>query len=493
MRKLVIVGGGSSGWMAAAMLSKTLGARVQISLIESAAIGTVGVGEASIPPLTLFNQALGLDERAFMAATHASIKLGIVFDGWGQRGEQYMHAFGELGRPLGLMGFQHVWLRQQEPCSRFWDFSVNALAAKNNRYGSQVPNQTSTNGLSHAYHFDANRYAKVLKQFSLRHGVNAISAMVTSWQLCPDSGDIVSLDLDNGDTVTADFFIDCSGFQSLLLGKAMGVDFIDWSEYLPCDSAWAVPCERGASIPPYTRSIAHEGGWQWQIPLQHRTGNGMVYSSRFWRDEQALQCLLAHLPGKPLAEPKLLKFTTGRRQEQWRGNCLALGLASGFLEPLESTSIHLVQSGILRFIKLFPQGRAPELRAEYNRQSALEFAQIRDFLILHYHLNRRDEPLWRYCQTMAIPTELQRRIALFGAQGYVGRQQDELFAEPAWLQVMLGQGLRPQHWHPMADEIDATDLKQYLQDLRSITASSVSGLATHDQFLQDYCPSQGLS
>nr|WP_282446577.1 tryptophan halogenase family protein [Shewanella sp. 1CM18E] len=496
MKKLVIVGGGSSGWMAAAMLSKTLGNQVQITVIESTSIASVGVGEASIPPLTSFNQALGLNQQAFMTATKASIKLGIQFEGWNTPTDNYIHAFGDIGRPLGLMGFHHAWLKQQQSSSTFWDYSFNAMAAKAGRFGfSHTNSATNTSNpiadLTHAYHFDAIEYANVLKQFCLKQGVKHLIATVNKVELCKNNTNIQRLILDSQQIIDGDIFIDCSGFKSLLLSEALNTEFIDWSDLLPCDRAWAVPCENDAntSISPYTRSIAHKGGWQWQIPLQHRSGNGMVFSSRFWSEEQALECLLANLPGKSLAEPKLIRFKTGRRAKQWQGNCIALGLASGFLEPLESTSIHLVQSGILRLIKLFPQSNDfAALRQEFNRQSAREFEQIRDFLVLHYHLNRREEPLWQYCQKMPIPPELQRRIDLFKACGHVEREQHELFAEPAWLQVMLGQGIQPTLHHPIANGINLNDLNRYLLDLQQLINARVVQLPTHQQFLAQYCP-----
>jgi tryptophan halogenase len=487
IKNIVIVGGGTSGWMTAAMLAKLFKQTLNIQLIESKAIGTIGVGEATIPPLQLFNQALGIDEAEFIKATQASIKLGIEFKGWGKQEQSYMHAFGNLGKDLGLTPFHHFWLKSQSANkTNLWDFSVNYQAAKQDKYAplAHLAN-TQIPGITHAYHFDASLYASLLSQYSQRAGVKCIEGIINVTAL-NESGEIASVKLADGQVIEGDLFIDCSGFAALLIGQALGVDYENWQHWLPCDSAYAVPCEKSDTLSPYTQSIAHQAGWQWRIPLQHRTGNGLVYCSKYMSDEQAKQLLLDNLDGKPLAEPKKLNFTTGRRVKQWHKNCVSIGLSSGFLEPLESTSIHLVQSAIIRLVKCFPhKGIATALVDEFNRQSQTEFEQIRDFIILHYHLNQKndDAGLWLYCREMAIPETLQRKIDLFRASGTVFRQQDELFTEAAWVQVMLGQGIIPADHHPLADSISNADLTDFLANLNTIISTSVSRLPSHEQYL----------
>ena len=489
IRDIVIVGGGSSGWMTAAMLARLFKSILNITLIESEDIGTVGVGEATIPPLQIFNNVLGISEADFINATQATFKLGIQFENWGKPNEAYMHAFGNVGKDIGFTQFHHYWLSTSpKEVNSFWDYSVNYQAAKHNKFQvlQQIPNSPLA-GLTHAYHFDAALYAQFLRRFSEQLGVKRIEGQITAVELTPN-GDIESVTLGSGKTVTADFFIDCSGFAALLIEKALKVGFDSYQHWLPCDSAYAVPCEKTAAITPYTRSIAHDAGWQWQIPLQHRTGNGLVYCSRYISDDAAKQLLLNHLDGKPLAEPKKINFKTGRRIKQWHKNCVAIGLSSGFLEPLESTSLHLVQSAIIRLSKLFPhQGIAQANVDEFNRQSQLEFEQIRDFIILHYHLNQREDAkengFWYQCRTMLLPESLQQKIALFRATGTVFRHQDELFTEAAWIQVMLGQGIRPQDFNPLAATIQPQALSEFLLNMRTIIDNTVTKLPTHDQYL----------
>ncbi len=494
-QRVVILGGGSAGWMTAAMLSRVMGAGLSLTLVESEQIGTVGVGEASIPPLTLFNQALGIDEAAFMAATQGTIKLGIQFEHWGKPGDAYQHAFGAIGRDLGLTPFYHLWLRHHggtpPDTNDFWRYSLNRQAAVANRFAPmERVAGTPLSGLTHAYHFDATLYAAYLRQYSEARGVRRIEGRVERVAQHPN-GDIRALHLADGQCIEGDLFVDCSGMAALLIDRTLNTGFEDWSHWLPCDRAWAVPTANGDTLRPYTRSIAHDAGWQWQIPLQHRTGNGLVFASRHLEESAARELLMANLEGEPLAEPRLIRFRVGRRLQQWQRNCIAIGLSSGFLEPLESTSIHLIQSAIMRLVKLFPQAgdTSDALRDEYNRQSRLEFEQIRDFIILHYHLNARgDAPLWQHCRTMTLPPSLAHKIALFQQSGRLVRQQDELFTEAAWQQVMLGQGRVPQRWHPMADNITDAQLNDYLGNLSTIIEHTVSGLPTHRDFLARYCP-----
>lgn len=489
IQNVVIVGGGSSGWMAAAMLARTLGKNLDITLVESSQIGTVGVGEATIPPIKTFNQVLGLDEADFLKKTKGTIKLGIEFENWGKEGDCYMHAFGNIGRNLGLNIFHHHWLRARHLglAESFWDYSLNYQAAKQNKFVPlpKIP-ETQYDGLEHAYHFDAGLYAKLLQHYSEQQGVKSIDARIQEVKQHPDTGAIISLKLDTDQELEADFFVDCSGFRALLIGEALGVNYEDWSHWLPCDRALAVPCEATDPIIPYTRATACEGGWQWRIPLQHRTGNGLVYSSQYISDDQASQQLLENLDGAPLAEPKPIRFTTGRRKQQWCQNVVSLGLASGFLEPLESTSLHLVQSGIFRLIKLFPHEGVYESNiAEYNRQSAVEFEKIRDFIILHYDLNDKpDSPFWQACRETPKPDSLTRRIQLFEDTGRVFREQEELFAEIAWQQVMFGQGIIPKDYHPHADTLTGDQLNRFLSGWKQLMEQTVRQLPSHTQFLQ---------
>ncbi|MBY5990788.1 tryptophan halogenase family protein [Ferrimonas balearica] len=497
-QQVVILGGGSAGWMTAAMLSKTLGPALDLTLVESEAIGTVGVGEASIPPLALFNQALGIDEQAFMAATQGSFKLGIRFEGWGQPGERYLHAFGPIGKDLGLTPFYHYWLRSQSQSGQpldpttLWRYSLNSQAAEANKFArlDRVPG-TPLGGLVHAYHFDASLYAQYLRRYSEQRGVRRVEGKVERVHLHPVSGDIQALQLADGRRIEGQLFIDCSGLGARLIDGALNTGFDDWSHWLPCDRAWAVPTQNTGPLRPYTRAIAHEAGWQWQIPLQHRSGNGLVFASRYLEEDAAKALLLENLEGTPLAEPRLIRFRVGRRRQQWQRNCIAIGLSSGFLEPLESTSIHLIQSAIMRLVKLFPAqgGDAQALRDEFNRQSQVEFEQIRDFIILHYHLNRRgDAPLWQHCRTMALPDSLAHKLALFQQSGRLVRQQEELFTETAWQQVMLGQGWLPESHSPLAQNLSEAQLEEFLANYRTLVDHAVTQLPTHGDYLAQYCP-----
>lgn len=489
IQKLVIVGGGTAGWISASLLMKMLGKAIQITLVESEDIGIVGVGEATIPPIMNFNMALGIDETEFLRETKGSIKLGIQFENWGQLGDSYMHAFGAIGKEFPSCSFHHFWLRSQQAGMGFdfWDFSLAYQAAKKNKFaklgrieGVNLP------GLSYAYHFDAGLYAQYLRRYSENLGVKRIEGKVEQVQLNPDNGDVQSLQLDNGQQVQGDLFLDCTGLHSLLIEKTLNTGFEDWSHWLPADSAMAVPCESVQPVTPYTRSIAHAKGWQWRIPLQHRTGNGFVYSSKYCSDEEARATLMNNLDGAALAEPRIIRFKTGRRLKQWNRNVISIGLSSGFLEPLESTSIHLIQSGVLRLLKFFPNhGICPVERDEYNRQSKIEFEQIRDFVILHYKLNQRgDSQYWKDCQRMEIPESLQRKIAVFANSGRVFREQDELFTEVAWQQVLIGQRMIPDDYHPLVNALTEPQLQELLEQLKAIMAMTSDKLDSHDAFLR---------
>lgn len=494
LKHIVIAGGGSAGWMSAALLAKTVAKDCRITLVESDEIGIVGVGEATIPPIQVFNKAIGLDEQAFIKQTHGTIKLGIQFENWGKLGDSYMHAFGPLGRDLGLASFHHYYLRAKQTNSELslWDFSLNFQAAKVDKFKPlpQIPN-TPLPGLSYAYHFDATEYAKYLRQLSENMGVVRKEGLIEQVNLDNNTGDITSLTLKSGETVTGDLFIDATGFRALLIEQALNTGYDDWSHYLPCNRALAMPTTNTDKLRPYTRSIAHDAGWQWQIPLQHRTGNGHVYCSDFISDEQAEKTLRQHCEGDPLADPRLIKFTTGKRKQLWHKNCVAVGLSSGFLEPLESTSLHLIQSTITKLVKCLPSKNInPALRNEFNRQIDAEFKQVRDFIILHYKMNQRsDSEFWRHCQSMDIPETLAHRIELFEAGALTFRTEDELFAEVAWQQVLLGQNCEVQGYSPLADKLSDQQLNEFLTNLRHIYQGTVNDLPMHKDFITQHAKS----
>ncbi len=485
----MIAGGGTAGWITAALLNKVLGKVIDITLVESAEIGTVGVGEASIPPILHLNGALGISEKEFIKATGATIKLGIEFENWRSQGHSYMHAFGEIGKDFPFCEFYHFWLKanQTQNAPDFWDFSLNYQAAKAHKFAhlKHIPN-TQLAGLHYAYHFDATRYGEFLKELAQSRGVKRIEGKIESVNQCHQSGHVRSLLLKNGEQIDGDLFIDCTGLRALLIEQTLNTGFEDWSHWLPCDSAIAVQSESASDAIPYTRSIARDSGWQWQIPLQHRVGNGLVYSSRFLSDEAAKQQLLDNLPAKPLTEPRVIKFKTGRRLKQWHKNVVSVGLSSGFLEPLESTSIHLIQSAAIRLIKFFPhQGIKQSLVDEFNQQSKTEFERIRDFIILHYKLTERDDSaFWRFCKGMDIPCSLRKKIELFKTSGKLIREDDELFAEIAWQQVMIGQGLIAEDHHPLTDALSDEQLNELFSNLKTLINSTVEQLPTHNQFLE---------
>ena len=489
---VVIVGGGTAGWITAALLIKILGNAITIKLIESEQIGTVGVGEATIPPILTLNKALGLGEAEFLRETKGAIKLGVELVNWKRKGDRYMHAFGSIGKDFPFCSFHHFWRRGVLEGRRdsLWDFSPTYQAAIRNRF-AKLDRIEAGNlpGLTYAYHFDASLYAAYLRKFSERLGVQRIEGIVGDVALKSDSGLIESVRLQDGSTIAGDLFVDCSGFRGLLIEQQLNTGYEDWTHWLPCDRAMAVPCESVSALTPYTRATAHGAGWQWRVPLQHRIGNGLVYSSRYLSDEDAKTLLLGHLDGAPLAEPSVLRFRTGRRNLQWNRNCVSIGLAGGFLEPLESTSIHMIQSAAIRLIKHFPHaGIEPSEVDEYNRQSKMEWEYVRDFIILHYYLNERDDSaFWRECRLMQVPDTLKRRMELFGATGKVFREQDELFTELAWQQVMIGQGLTPRDYHPLVDALSKEQLDEFLDSVKKIIDDMVAGLPDHAQFLQQYC------
>lgn len=494
VRKLVIVGGGTAGWIAASAFARLLGNVIEIELVESEAIGTVGVGEATIPQIIRLNTILGLDEYDFVKSTQGTFKLGIEFVDWGSVGTSYLHTFGDAGMALAGVPFHQYWKRAATGGhdKDLWHYSLHRIAADQAKFGKldRVGN-TSMTGLAYAYHFDASLYAAYLRAYAEGRGVTRTEGIVRSVSRDAESGDIRSITLDDEREVTGDFFIDCTGFRALLLGQELGVDYHNWSKWLPCNSAQAVPSERLDPLVPYTRATAKQAGWQWRIPLQHRTGNGHVYCSEFISDDEAGEVLLAGLDTKPLADPRPIRFTTGRREQFWSHNCAAIGLSSGFLEPLESTSIHLIQSHVSRLIQLFPRtAESTNEREEYNRRCAAEFEQVRDFLILHYHqTGREDSEFWRYCRNMDVPDSVTHKRELFASSGRVGRDVDDLFREASWVQVMLGQGVSPVTYDPMADALSDQQLGEFLQNIRQITDRAVAGLPSHEQFLAQHCSS----
>lgn len=493
IRDVVIVGGGTAGWMAAAALSATMGEQLQIRLVESDAIGTVGVGEATIPAIRLFNGLVGIDENEFVRATQGSFKLGIEFIDWGCKGDSYMHAFGQIGQSLDLIEFWQYWTRARaegvaEPLGHY---SLNECAARDHRFARmpRIPN-SELDGISYAFHFDAALYAQFLRRIAERNGVMRTEGRIVSVSRNSNNGHIRSVILQSGEEIEGELFIDCSGFGGLLIEQELNSGFDDWAHWLPCDRAVALPTENKGQPRPYTQSIAHRAGWQWRIPLQHRSGNGHVFCSDFISEDEAVATLLGNLEGKPIAEPRIIPFKTGMRRAAWSANVVALGLSSGFLEPLESTSIHLIQVGIAKLISHFPDRTfRPANTAAYNRRMAYEYERIRDFIILHYHANQRDEPFWKRCRDMEIPKSLREKIELFRATGRIFREQEELFVEIGWFQVLTGQNIVPETWHPLADVLTKDELEQFLSDIRTIVSSTAARLPRHSEFIAKTCAS----
>lgn len=493
LERILIVGGGTAGWMAAAALARVLGTACRITLVESDEIGTVGVGEATVPHLKLFNNLLQIDEREFVRQTQGTFKLGIQFNGWGRPGDSYVHGFGGIGRELGSQPFHQYWIKAflAGRAKDIGAYSLNTAAAPRGKFmtsASDVSPSSPLANIAYAYHFDAGLYARYLRRYAEARGVRRHEGRIDQVRLDPESGFVTSVVLADGQALSADLFIDCSGFRGLLIEEALHTGYHDFSHWLPCNRALAVPCEKVGPPTPYTRSTARAAGWQWRIPLQHRTGNGYVYSSAHVSDDEAAATLLAHLDGRPLGDPRLLRFVTGRRKKFWNRNVVALGLASGFLEPLESTSIYLIQSGIAKLLSLWPRRDFnPVLIDRYNAQSAFEFDRIRDFLILHYRLNDRAEPFWRACRHMDIPVELADNIALFHDSGRFYRHAEEMFAEPSWVEVMLGQGLMPRAYHPLVDQVPEAELQAFIAHVEEVIASCVAAMPPHEAFIARHC------
>jgi len=497
INRIVIVGGGSAGWSTAAGLARVLGTeQSSITLIESDAIGIIGVGEASIPPMQAFHKTLGLNEADFVRKTQATFKLGIEFQGWGTANSRYFHPFGDYGRELDSVSFHQYWLRAQSlgMGADLAEFSLCTLAAAMGKFapGNSDPNSILSN-MGYAYHFDAGLYAKMLREYSENLGVNRHEGKITEVANRGSDGFISHVVMESGEKIEGDLFIDCSGFASLLIGKNLGVKFDDWTHLLPANRAVAVAAENRGPTAPYTMSMAHAGGWQWRIPLQHRCGNGLVYSNEFLSDDEASQTLLNNLAGPAIADPRVIKFTTGRRAESWHKNCIAIGLAAGFMEPLESTAIHLVQASISRLLQLFPGQEFNQADInEFNQQTEREYQYIRDFIILHYHANKRPEPLWQYCQNMQIPDSLTHKIELFSNRARIFEREEDLFKKASWVAVLLGQGIHPQNYDAVADRKSPERLRKIMQEMRMMLRQGAEAMPSHDEFIEQQCKAPAL-
>ena len=491
IRRIVIVGGGSAGWMVAAALANTIRGGCRIELIESAAIGTVGVGEATIPPLRHFNRQLGIDENAFVAAARGTFKLGIAFADWVRPGHRYFHPFGRIGDDFDSISLHQYWLRERARGSAvpLEDYAMAWVLARAGRFGRPLADPAMVlSSFDYAYHFDASLYGLHLRDYAEKRGVRRIDGTIVEVKLRGEDGFIEALQLEGGAQVGGDLFIDCSGFRGLLIESALEAGYESWQHWLPCDRAVAVGCAPGADLPPYTCATARPAGWQWRIPLQHRTGNGHVYCSEHMSDDEAAAILLANLGGEPLGEPRPLRFTAGIRRRHWSRNCIAIGLSAGFLEPLESTSIHLVQSAITRLLALFPdRDFDPMLAQEFNRASRFEYERIRDFLVLHYHAQQRQEPLWRRARAMEIPETLRFKMDHFRNGGRILFDPAELFQKYNWLAVLAGQEVLPERCHPLLDLRGRTDAAGILAQMRHVMEQAALTLPSHRQYIERHC------
>ena len=479
--------------MTAAAMAKLLPGRCEIELVESEAIGIVGVGEATLPHIRAFNERLGIPEAEFMARTRATFKLGIEFQNWGRIGDSYIHPFGTFGRGLADVQFHHYWTRLRLagiPVGPLDDYSFACTLARMNRFGLPVSDPKSlASTFGYAYQFDANQFAPYLRTFSEALGVKRTEGLITSVERDGETGDIAAVHLQNGARIAGDLFVDCSGFRSLLLGDALEEPFQDWSRWLPADRAAALPCRTETALTPYTGVIAMPGGWRWRIPLQHRTGNGYVYSSSFLSDDEAAHAIKGAVEGEPMAEPRVLRFRAGRRERSWVRNCVAIGLASGFLEPLESTSLYLVQAAITALIELFPEREiSPVDRDEFNRVIDLEYDRVRDFLILHYHATERDDSdFWNYVRTMPIPDTLAEKIDLFRRRGRVVKYREGAFLDASWISVFIGQRILPQGYDPRADTVPMDSLVHGMEALRGDVAGLAGSMPDHLAYIDRYC------
>lgn len=494
IKKLAIIGGGSAGWMTAAALSHSIGQSCDITLIESEAIGTIGVGEATIPPIKYFNQRLGIDEATFVRETQGSFKLGIEFIDWAQKGKSYFHPFGQYGAEFDSVPFYHYWMREYLAgnIQSLDDYSMAWVAAQKHRFDHPMRDKRQIQStFDYAYHFDATLYAQYLRKYAEARGTTRLEGKVSDAALNAESGFIKSVTLESGDIIEADFFVDCTGFYGVLIEQKMKTGYEDWSHWLPCDRAVAATCEKSGDTLPYTKSTAKNSGWQWRIPLQHRTGNGYVYCSQYEDQNTAEQTLLEGLDGKPLVPPKHLRFTTGMRKKVWNKNCVAIGLSAGFMEPLESTSLHLIQYAIMRLIAMFPDKDAsPLLADEYNKLTRAEYERIRDFLILHYTATEReDTAFWRYCKHMDIPESLSNKIAHFKSHGMIVSDERELFHNPSWIAVYIGQNIIPQRAPAITGMRQGVPVKERLSQIHSAIADAAGAMTSHDAFIEKHCKS----
>ena len=486
VRRVVIAGGGTAGWLAAAALSHQLRDIIEITLIESEEIGTVGVGESTIPPIRTFHRLLQIDEQEFMRATAATFKLGISFENWGRPGDRYIHPFGITGKSTWACEFHHFWLHSLKKgmSSQLGEFCLEHAAAAANKFAT-----SPQSGINYAYHLDAGIYARFLRRFSERYGAKRVEGKIKEVRQNSESGFVEALVLDSGEVIEGDLFIDCTGFRGLLIEQTLRTGYEDWNQWLLCDTAVAVQTESVGPAVPYTRAIAHEAGWRWRIPLQHRVGNGLVYSSRFMSDQQATDKILAEIEGKTIIQPRVIKFRTGRRRKVWNKNVIALGLASGFVEPLESTSIQLIMGGVTRLIHLFPfAGITQSFVDQYNDEVRAEAEKVRDFIILHYKVtDREDTPFWRECKHMQVPESLQRRIDMFKERAHAWQADGELFRIDSWTHVMLGQRLQPQAYHQLVQALPDQDLSRLIENIRGTIAQAVDRMPSHQDFLDYYC------
>jgi len=478
--------------MSAAALANALQQSCKITLVESDDIGITGVGEATIPPIKFFNQMLGINESEFLKHTHGTFKLGIQFIDWAKKGHDYFHPFGQFGAEFDSVSFYQYWLQAKKNGSEasLYDHSLAYVAAMNGKFDKpSSDNNNVKSTLDYAYHFDAVAYAKFLRGYAEHFGVRRVEGKVVDVNLKGDTGFIHSVRLADGEEIQADLFVDCTGFKALLIEGGLKTGYVNWNHWLPCDRAVAVPCKMGSEFTPYTKATAKEAGWQWRIPLQNRTGNGYVYSSSHIEKEQATNTLMQSLEGEPLTDPKYFKFTTGHRRKFWHRNCVAIGLSSGFLEPLESTSLHLIQTGILRLIALFPDKNFdPMVEQEYNRITLTEYESVRDFLILHYcETTRDDSPFWQYCANMDLPGSLQHRMEHFRRNGYLNTTVLELFQNPSWWAVLMGQNVIPENYSPIVKHRENINGGDMLSKIQAIIRGSVNEMPSHRQFIESFC------
>ena len=496
IKEIVVVGGGTAGWMAASALSILLkNPNIRIRLVESEQIGTVGVGEATIPHISYFNQLLGLNEKDFLRQTNATFKIGIEFVNWGQIGESYFHSFSPYGVNMEGVHFHHFWLRHamKEGAPPPDEYNLHCLASKRSLFTHPKPELRGSplSTIEYAFQFDAGLYAKYMSGVAESRGVTRIEGKVVDVNKRAEDGFVDSITLESGETISGDLFIDCSGFRGLLIEQALETGYDDWSHYLPCNRAVAQGCELDGPPIPYTRATAHKAGWQWRIPLQNRLGNGHVYCSDYISDDEAYAQLQSGLDGAPMGDPKFLRFTTGVRKKSWNKNVVALGLSAGFLEPLESTSIHLIQTAVARLMANFPDKRFNQSDIDfYNRKTLQEFEQVRDFLILHYCATQRtDSPFWNYVRTMDLPDSLQERINIYMENGRLYRESNELFSENSWFAVFEGQNFRPKRYHPVIDSLSDEMLDRRMNDVRMTMQKCLSAYEDHQTYLHKLCSS----